>query len=125
KIHKDSVSRVQKIMMGGSVITKSLAKDVSETFHVESLIGCYGLTETIGLFLFSPVGQITYDSSGFLVAGSKVKITDLITGDLLDSHQNGEILAHSPHIMKGYYGHSKATDEALSDDGWLRTGTVS
>ncbi|CAN7997509.1 unnamed protein product, partial [Ixodes pacificus] len=117
------VSRVEKIILAGTVITKSLARSICEIFGVESLINYYGMTETFALLSASPVGEITLDNSGFPVAGSKVKVMDLTSGDPLGPYQNGEILVHTPCVMKGYLGHPEASAEALSEDGWLRTGT--
>ncbi|KAM7302402.1 4-coumarate--CoA ligase 1 [Ixodes scapularis] len=82
------------------------------------------MTETFALLSASPVGEVTLDNSGFPVAGSKVKVIDLTSGDPLGPCQNGEILVHTPCIMKGYLGHPEATAEALSKDGWLRTGDL-
>ncbi|KAJ5129827.1 uncharacterized protein N7515_005866 [Penicillium bovifimosum] len=38
--------------------------------------------------------------------------------------QTGEIWFRGPNIMKGYWQNKKATDEAITPDGWLRTGDV-
>ncbi|KAG0430842.1 hypothetical protein HPB47_022330 [Ixodes persulcatus] len=120
--NNDEVSRVEKIMLAGTVVPKSLARSICEIFGVESLINYYGMTETCALLSASPVGEVTLDNSGIPVAGSKIK--DLTSGDPLSPYQNGEILVHTPCVMKGYLGHPEATAEALSEDGWLRTGDL-
>lgn len=38
--------------------------------------------------------------------------------------QSGEIWFRGPNIMKGYWQNNKATGEAITPDGWLRTGDV-
>ncbi|KAM7302403.1 4-coumarate--CoA ligase 1 [Ixodes scapularis] len=122
--NNDVASRVEKIILAGTVVTKSLARSICEIFGVESLINYYGMTETFCLLSASPLGEVTFDNSGLPVAGSKIKVKDLTSGDLLDPYQNGEILVHTPCVMKGYLGHPEATAEALSEDGWLRTGDL-
>lgn len=120
--NNDIIPGVKRIMAGGSVITKLFATEIREIFNVESLINIYGMTETFGFVSSSPVGQITFDHSGVPVAGSKLKVTDLISGQSLGPYQNGEIEIHTPCIMKGYYGCPEATAEAVNSGGWYRTG---
>ncbi|XP_040069826.1 4-coumarate--CoA ligase 1-like [Ixodes scapularis] len=122
--NNDSVPRVKKIFMGGSVIPTSLAREICEIFDVETLLIGYGMTETFGLVCTSPVGQITFDNSGVPLAGVKIKVMDITSGDSLGPYHNGEIAVHARGVMKGYYGRPEATAEVLSNDGWLRTGDL-
>ncbi|XP_040077478.1 4-coumarate--CoA ligase 1-like [Ixodes scapularis] len=52
------------------------------------------------------------------------QVIDITSGDSLGPHQNGEIAVHARGIMKGYTGRPEATAEALSSDGWFRTGDL-
>ncbi|KAM7301451.1 4-coumarate--CoA ligase 1 [Ixodes scapularis] len=122
--NKYSVPRVERIMLGGSMMPISLASEIREIFNVESLYNCYGLTEVSGIVMFSHVGQVTFDNGGFPAAGIKIKVIDITRGDSLGPYQNGEIAVQGPGVMKGYHGHPEATAEALSNDGWLRTGDL-
>ncbi|KAM7302373.1 4-coumarate--CoA ligase 1 [Ixodes scapularis] len=124
KKNKEDVSRVKQIIVGGAVITKSLSEDIHEIFNVESLINSYGLTETFAFLSISRRGQITFDNNGFPIAGSKVQVIDLTSGEPVDAYQTGEIVVQSRSAMKSYFGRPEATAEALSSDGWLRTGDL-
>ncbi|KAG0430946.1 hypothetical protein HPB47_022245, partial [Ixodes persulcatus] len=122
--NKYSVPRIKRILMGGSMMPISLLREIREIFNVESLYNCYGLTEASGLVSISLVGQLTFDNGGFPAAGIKIKVIDITTGDSLGPYQNGEIAVQASGIMKGYHGRPEATAEALSSDGWLRTGDL-
>lgn len=50
------------------------------------------------------------------------QVIDLTSGEPVDAYQTGEIVVQSRSAMKSYFGRPEATAEALSSDGWLRTG---
>ena len=52
------------------------------------------------------------EAVGTIVNGCEVKIVD------------GEITVKSHFVMQGYYKDEAATAEALTPDGWLRTGDL-
>ena len=53
-----------------------------------------------------------------VIPSDEVEIRDI------DSEGNGEIAARGPNIMKGYYKNQDATNEVLTQDGWLLTGDI-
>ncbi len=56
-------------------------------------------------------------------AGYKFKVVD-DDGNEVGSGQVGELLLRGPGVTKGYWGDTAATEAALTDDGWLRTGDL-
>ncbi len=84
----------------------------------------WGMTETVGLPLMSPLyGPRNLASMGRPVLGYEVKIVDN-DGNEVPPGQIGQIVvaAKPGHtVMKGYFKNEKATHETIRD-GWLYTG---
>ena len=84
----------------------------------------WGMTETVGLPLMSPLfGPRRLKSMGCPVLGYEVKVVD-DRGDDLRPGEVGQIVvrAQPGHtVMKGYFKDPRATEETIHD-GWLFTG---
>ncbi|PIE70178.1 MAG: long-chain fatty acid--CoA ligase [Deltaproteobacteria bacterium] len=72
----------------------------------------YGLTE-----LF-PICVCTPEDIGFGTCGKPIPLIETRVSD------DGEIQASGPCLMNGYWNREDATREALTEDGWLKTGDV-
>ena len=83
----------------------------------------YGLTETIGPIAFNVPGAREAGSVGKIIPGAEVKMVD-DDGHDAKPGESGEILMRGPMIMKGYYQLPKETAEALTPDGWFKSGDL-
>jgi acyl-CoA synthetase (AMP-forming)/AMP-acid ligase II len=106
-----------------------LGKELQEAYATR--LGClvvqaWGMTETSPDVTFHPLtpGSIKWGSAGVCVPNSECKVVDFRTGEELGPHQEGEICARGPQIMKGYLNNSTATAAMLEADGWLHTGDI-
>ena len=92
-----------------------LSTEVIEFFHALGVpvIEGYGLTETASSATVNEPGDFRIGTVGRPVEGAEVKLAE-----------DGEILIRSDSVFTGYYKEPDATAEALTDDGWLRTGDV-
>lgn len=73
----------------------------------------YGLTETSPVLTCNRPGNSRLGSVGKPIPGVEIKIAE-----------DGEIWARGPNIMTGYWNKRAETEEALTKDGWFKTGDI-
>jgi long-chain acyl-CoA synthetase len=71
----------------------------------------YGATELSGVCSAQPEGEVDPETVGRVFGGVEVRIDD-----------TGEVLIRSGGVFKGYYKQPETTREAITADGWLKTG---
>lgn len=82
------------------------------------------MTEASPAVLLSPLDNVKLGSCGGPISRTKAKIVSLETGESLGPHEKGELYIRGPQVMKGYLNDEKSTNEAIDENGWLRTGDV-
>ena len=89
------------------------------------LLNGWGMTETAAPNVFLPTGTKTKEipNTGKFPPWIETKIVD-DQGNALEGQKEGELLLRGWPIMKGYYKEPGLTKEALTDDGWFKTGDV-
>ncbi|GAA4819869.1 long-chain fatty acid--CoA ligase [Nocardioides caeni] len=116
---------------GGAALPVEVHKQFEERFGVTILEG-YGLSETSPVASFSKYGQpVRVGSIGLPIPGVEMKLLQPETWDEVDGTIEedgktavGEIAIKGHNIMKGYYQRPDATAEAISPDGWFRSGDL-
>lgn len=109
--------RFKEIIIGGAAMNP----EVEEFFHKIKFpftIG-YGMTECGPLISYAPWNEFIRTSSG--------KILDIMEARIYKERpdmETGEIQVRGENVMVGYYKNQEATNEVLTDDGWLRTGDL-
>src|SRR5690606_9371077 len=63
-------------------------------------------------------------SAGTLVPNAELRVVDPDTLEEVPTGQQGELWFRTPQLMKGYHNKPEATAEAITSDGWFRTGDV-
>ena len=117
KLMKVFGGRIRFLGIGGAKLDGGAEKFLLEA-RFPYAIG-YGLTETAPLLAGAPPSQVRWGSTGPAAPGVELRLENINP----DTRQ-GEIVAHSPSIMMGYYKNPEATREVFTDDGWFRTGDL-
>ena len=107
-LDKLGLSRVRRAYTGGA----PLGPEIFGFFRAIglNLKQVYGQTETSGICVVHPDGDVRAGTVGKPTPGTRVRISE-----------SGEILVAGESVFVGYYKNPEATARAL-DDGWLRTG---
>jgi len=107
--NRAGLGRVKMAVTGGGAISpevfkyfKSLGIDIRQV---------YGQSECAGITTTHRDGDVRPETVGVPIPGVEVKLSE-----------QGEIMVRGRSIMLGYYKNEKATREAFTPDGFLRTG---
>jgi long-chain acyl-CoA synthetase len=99
-----------RFLVSGSA---ALAPEVAEVFRAAGvlILEGYGMTETSAASFVNRPDRYRFGTVGQALPGTRVRIAD-----------DGEILIRGPGVMRGYHNLPEETANALTADGWLRTG---
>ena len=105
---------VRTVISGGAPINPEI-QEFFESIGITVLNG-YGITEC------API--IAVNRSRRIIPGSVGPVLDIDTVKIDEPNEDGEgeILVSGPNVMLGYYNDEDATKEAITEDGYFRTG---
>jgi fatty-acyl-CoA synthase len=114
-------------IMAGAPCPPALMKRVMEEMHCTEILIGYGETEA------SPLTHLTsrddsferrIETVGTNLPHHEVKVVDVQSGQTVPCGAVGEICFRGHHVMRGYYADADATNKAIDEAGWLRSGDL-
>lgn len=124
---KTDKSSLRTGTIGGSPCPVEVMKRLVTDFNMPDITIVYGMTET------SPIATQTWvddpldkrvGSVGRVHPHVEIRIADPETGAVCDYDVPGEFQTRGYSVMLGYWGDEKRTREAITEDGWMRTGDI-
>ena len=114
---------LQLCASGGAAMPVEIMRGFEEKFGCAILEG-YGLSETSPVASFNhPNTERKPGSIGTPIEGVEMRLIDDDWNTVPDG-EIGEIAIRGHNVMKGYWNKPEATAEALTADGWFRTGDM-
>ena len=119
-IHSVDFSDMRFSGAGGMAMTVNVAKEWTRITNCEVFEG-YGLTECSPVVTVNPPGHVKLGTVGPAVPGTQLKVVS-DSGEDLAQGETGELWVKGPQVMKGYWQNAEATAQAITSDGWFKTG---
>jgi len=119
------LSSLRVAVTGAADIPVELIRRVQEELPFEVLLTGYGLTEagTASATVIGDDAHTVATTVGRARPSFEIRIVDGSGADV-DPGGTGEVLVRGASVMSRYLDDPEATAEALSADGWLRTGDL-
>jgi long-chain acyl-CoA synthetase len=118
----DGFATVRVAASGAAKLDPTVSTTLRERFGL--LVGeGYGLTEASPVVTSSAGAEVKLGSIGVPIPGVSVRLVDPDGGDVLVGDP-GEIWVQGPNVFAGYWDDPEATANAITPDGWLRTGDI-
>jgi len=115
KINEGLGGSIRLLVSGGAPISPATLNGWNKLGF--NIIEGYGITETAPVLTLNPPNAPRVGTVGLPVAGVEIKI------DNPNAEGVGEILAHGPNVMQGYYNSPEETEKVLVG-GWYHTGDL-
>jgi len=125
------LSGLKYLLYGAAPMPLPVLRQALATWPGLNFIQVYGQTELAGVIsALSPQAhrdaahQDRLGSAGTLLAGAQVRVVDPASGQDVAVGQPGEFWFRSAQQMMGYLNRPEDTAQAITADGWLRSGDI-
>lgn len=124
KIKDATGGQLRVCMNGGGPIARDTQRFVS--LAITPMVSGYGLTETTAMGALNDPMHWTDNALGDIPSSVEIKLVDFADAGYFASNSppQGEIWIRGPPVFQGYFENEEETKEALTDDGWFKTGDI-
>lgn len=119
-------SALRTVVIGGSNVEPTLARQILDGFPNATLSNLYGLSESSGAAVISAPGDSIETVSrtlGTALPGIEARVVD-VDGEEVAVGEQGELQLRGDGIAAGYWERPEETAETFLDNGWMRTGDM-
>jgi len=113
-----------KLSLGGGTAIQAA---VAERWHAMTgaqLLEGYGLSETSPILTCNPMNRESFSATiGIPLSSTDISLRDE-AGREVGFDEPGELCARGPQVMQGYWRRPEETAEAMTEDGYFRTGDI-
>lgn len=120
EISQVNFSQMRFTGAGGMALTISVAEEWQRVTGCQVYEG-YGLTECSPVVSVNPHDKVKIGTVGKPVPSTDVMVVDE-QGNDLGFGEKGELWIRGPQVMKGYWLNDAATRDAITPEGWFKTG---
>ncbi|KAJ3287129.1 Long-chain-fatty-acid--CoA ligase 5 [Rhizoclosmatium sp. JEL0117] len=126
------VFRKVQLALGGRVrviVTSSAPIHATVLKFMRVAFGCsvkeaYGMTECAGGITSTEFSDRVSGHVGAVMTGAEMKLVSVVEMNYHAAERRGEVWLRGPTVFKGYFRDEEKTREALTEDGWLKTGDI-
>jgi acyl-CoA synthetase (AMP-forming)/AMP-acid ligase II len=122
---------IAALLYGAAPMPLPMLRQALAAWPELNFVQVYGQTELAGVIsALSPEAHRDaarpdrLASAGTLLAGAEVRVVDPATGQDVTAGQPGEFWFRSAQRMMGYLNRPEDTAEAITEEGWLRSGDI-
>ncbi|MDD1782786.1 AMP-binding protein [Enterovibrio sp. ZSDZ35] len=115
-------SELKLTLSGGTALVESARLAWKEVTGCSITEG-YGMSETSPVISLNHPGEEHYGTVGPPLKGTQLEIWDINNRKLPDGHV-GEIVVKGDLVMKGYWNNPEETKQAITSDGYFKTGDM-
>jgi long-chain acyl-CoA synthetase len=124
KIKEATGGCLKLCMSGGGPISKDTQHFIS--MAICPMIHGYGLTETTAMGVLMDPLHWTEDALGDIPSSIEIKLVDFADAGYFTKNTppQGEIWIRGTPVLEKYFDNEKETQEAITSDGWFKTGDI-
>lgn len=124
KIKDATGGRLKICMNGGGPIAKDTQRFIS--MAITPMLSGYGLTETTAMGALMDPMHWTDSALGDIPACIEIKLVDFPDAGYFAANKppQGEIWIRGPTVIENYFENEQETKEAITSDGWFKTGDI-